>query len=83
VLFGVMPIARSNSQDASKMPHRRRIIEERVNGTKTPATPQGLGLSDYSQVKPGRENQAQWIYIDPQTQRIKYSRVTIDTGLYP
>jgi uncharacterized protein DUF3313 len=54
-------------------------IAERISGEPALSAPTGVGfLSDYSQLKPGREGQAQWIYIDPQAQWSKYDKVIID-----
>jgi Protein of unknown function (DUF3313) len=47
--------------------------------TAAPAAPQGVGfLSDYSHLRPGQAGQPQWIYINPQAQWSKYTKVMID-----
>jgi hypothetical protein len=54
-------------------------VVERMEGETTPATPQGIGfLKDYSLLKPGKEGQAEWLYVNPRAQWANYSKVIID-----
>jgi Protein of unknown function (DUF3313) len=54
-------------------------VVERISGGETPAAPQGVGfLKNYSLLKPGKEGQAEWLYVNPQAQWVNYSKVIID-----
>lgn len=57
------------------------IVPEASAGTEAaaPTTPQGVGfLSNYSNLKPGQQGQPQWVYVNPNVQWSKYTKVMID-----
>lgn len=54
-------------------------VVETASETAALAAPRGVGfLSDYSKLKPGREGQPQWIYVNPQGQWSNYTDLMID-----